>query len=161
MKPSSGKMLLLGTVAALAMFQLSTPATADPPIWANAKWVKATDTECGGLRYLILKGNSVNVPTRSNAPGCTSSEVDFHQINVSKKFFLAGNIGAISGSHVDAGYIFCGKGEVAINLGAPGEAQRAIREHPAPPGCSYTTRQYQYISSVGSIPFTNVANGGT
>ncbi len=80
---------------------------------------------------------------------------------MSKKFFQAGNKGEISASHVDAGYIFCGKGEAAINLGGPGEAERAIREHPAPLGCSYTTRQYQYISSVGSIPFSNVANGGT
>jgi hypothetical protein len=152
---------LLGTMTAVAMFHLLTPAAAAPPIWANAKWVKATSTTCGGVRYLVLKGDAVNVPTRSNTSGCTSSEEIFHQINVSKKFFHAGNKGGISGSRVDAGYIFCGKGEVAINLGAPGEAERAIREHPAPPGCSYTTRQYQYVSSVGSIPFTNVTNGGT
>jgi len=161
MKPKSSRILLIGTVAAVAMFQLSSPAKADPPIWANAKRVKATSTICGGLRYLILKGNAVNVPTRSNLPGCTSSEEIYVQVNVSKKFFQGGNKGEISASHVDAGYISCGQGAAIINLGAPGEAERAIREHPAPRGCTYTTRQYQYISSVGSIPFANVANGGT
>ena len=146
---------------AVAMFQLSSPAAAEAPIWANAKWVKATSTVCGGLRYLILKGNAVNTPMKSNSPGCSSSEVTFVQVNVSRKFFQGGTTGQISASHVDAGYIECGDGKGIVNLGAAGEAARAIREHPAPQGCRYTTQQYQYVSSVGSIPFTNVANGGT
>lgn len=160
MKPKLSKVLLLATVVAIAMFQWSSPAKADPPLWANAQWVKATATTCDRLSYLILKGNEVHVPTRSNSPGCTSSEEIFVQINVSKKFFREGNKGEISASHVDAGFISCGKPAGILILGAPGEAERAIREHPAPPGCTYTTRKYQSISSVGSIPFTDVANGG-
>jgi hypothetical protein len=161
MKPRSAGVLLLGTLAAVAMLLLSGPAPADPPIWANAKWVKATYTECGRLRYLILKGDSVNVPAPPSSPGCTSTEEIYHQLNVSKKFFRPENKGQLSESHVDAGYIFCGKGEAAIILGPAGDTERANREHPAPPGCTYTRRKYQYVSSVGSIPFTNVANGGT
>jgi hypothetical protein len=160
MKPKRSKVLLLAIVAAIAMLQLSSPAKADPPLWANAKWVKATATLCDGINYLILRGNEVHVPTRSNSPGCTSSEEIFVQVNVSKKFFRGGNSGEISASHVDAGFLSCGKPAGIIILGAPGEAERAIREHPAPRGCTYTTRKYQYLSSVGSIPFTDVANGG-
>jgi len=81
MKPQLASVSLLFTLAVTAMYQLSTPALADAPIWANAKWVKATNTTCGALHYLILKGNSVNVPP-SNSPGCTSSEEIYHQINV-------------------------------------------------------------------------------
>ena len=110
---------------------------------------------------LVTLISAASVPTQSKAPGCRSSEETYLQVNVSKKFFR-GNKGEISASRVDAGYISCMGGKaIIINLGAPGEAARAIREHPAPQGCSYTTRQYQYVSSVGSIPFTNVVNGGT
>lgn len=161
MKANSLRTTLLAAMTTLGMIQLSGPAAADAPIWANAKWVKATSTTCGGIRFLILKGNKVTTPTKSNSPGCTSSEVIFVQVNVSKKFFKGGNTSEISASRVDAGYIECGDGRGIINLGAPGEAARAIREHPVPRGCTYATRQYQYVSSVGSIPFTNVANGGT
>ena len=156
----SKKILPLVMATFVASVQFAGRAAADPDIWANAKWVKATSIDCGNEHYLILKGNSFSGSTRSNSPGCASSEEIYHLVNVSKKFFH-GAKGEISGSHVEAGYIFCHKGEMALNLGAPGEAERAIREHPAPPGCSYSTRQYQYISSVGSIPFTNVTNGGT
>lgn len=161
MTPNFRKLMFLGTASIVAALQFSNPAAADPPVWANAKRVKATSTICDGRRYLLLKGNSVNASTRSNAPGCASSEETFLQVNVSKTFFH-GSKGDISASHVDAGYISCANGAaIIINLGAPGEAARAIREHPAPQGCTYTTRQYQYVSSVGHIPFTTVANGGT
>ena len=161
MKSNASRTVLLAMVTAFASCQLSSPAAADEPIWANAKWVRGTATICDGIQYLILKGNDVKVSTKSKSPGCSSSEVVFVQANVSKKFFKGGRSGEISASHVDAGFIECGEEKGVIILGAPGEAARAIREHPAPSGCTYTTRQYQYISSVGSIPFANVANGGT
>lgn len=160
MNHGSSRAIVLATLAAIALFQLPGPAAADAPIWANAKWVKATATTCAGLRYLILKGNAVTASTKSNAAGCKSSEEVFVQVNVSKKFFR-GNGSEISASRVDAGFLDCGEDKGVIILGAPGEAARAMREHPAPRGCSYSTRQYQYISSVGRIPFTDVANGGT
>lgn len=157
----ASRSMRMATVTGIVMLQLSNPAAADEPIWANAKWVKATSTTCDGLRYLTLKGNDVTASTKSNSPGCKSSEVVFVQVNVSRKFFLGGNGSEISASHVDANFITCGgDGKGLITLGAPGEAARAIREHPAPPGCSNATQQYQHIASVGSIPFTNVANGG-
>ncbi|MBK8755153.1 MAG: hypothetical protein IPL99_27565 [Candidatus Competibacteraceae bacterium] len=140
MKPKLSKVLLLATVVAIAMFQWSSPAKADPPLWANAQWVKATATTCDRLSYLILKGNEVHVPTRSNSPGCTSSEEIFVQINVSKKFFREGNKGEISASHVDAGFISCGKPAGILILGAPGKPSvrsGSIQRHqavPTPPG---------------------------
>jgi hypothetical protein len=160
MNHTSSRAIVLATLAAIALFQLPGPAAADTPIWANAKWVKATATTCAGLRYLILKGNAVTASTKANSPGCKSSEEVFVQVNVSKKFF-SGNGSEVSGSKVDAGFLDCGEDKGVIILGAAGEAARAMREHPAPRGCSYSTRQYQYISSVGRIPFTDVANGGT
>lgn len=159
MTPRCYRVLWLWLPFVFVMVQPLGPSVAATPIWANAKWVKATSIICEGRRFLVLKGNSVKIPTQSISPICNSIEEIYHQVNVSKKFF--GARGTISASHVDAGYIFCGKGEAAINLGAPGEAARAIKEHPAPPGCSYSTRRYQYVSSVGYIPFKNVANGGT
>ncbi len=160
MSQPSSLVTLLAALAAVAVFQLPGLAAADAPIWANAKWVKATATTCDGLRYLLLKGNAVKASTKPNAPGCKSSEEVFVQVNVSKKFFR-GNGGEISASHVDAGFLDCGEDKGVIILGAPGEAARAMREHPAPRGCSYSTRKYQYLSSAGRIPFTDVANGGT
>ncbi len=160
MRTNSLRLLLSGIVAAAAG-SFSPPAVADPAIWANAKWVKATYTECGGLRYLIFKGNEVRVSTASKAPGCKSTEEIYHQLNVARTLFKPGSRGELSGSRVDAAYIFCGKGEAAINLGAAAQVARAIREHPAPPGCTYTAEVYQYVSSIGNIPFTNVENGGT
>ena len=152
--------LASGAAAFLLLLQLSNPAKADPPIWANSKWVKATDTVCGGVHTLVLRGNSVKAPLPSKTPGCTSTEENFHQLNVSKAFFQPDAKGQVSASNVDAIYIFCGKGEVAIHLGAPGQAERANREHPVPE-CTATKRRYRSLTSVGHIPFTDVANGGT
>lgn len=104
----ASRSMRMATVTGIVMLQLSSPAAADEPIWANAKWVKATSTTCDGLRYLTLKGNDVTASTKSNSPGCKSSEVVFVQVNVSRKFFLGGNGSEISASHVDANFITCG-----------------------------------------------------
>ena len=161
MKPQFVRAVLSGIFAVVTLVQLSGTANADPSIWVNAKWVKATYTECGGLRYLTLEGNAVKVTTPPKSPGCTTSQEIYHQLNVSKAYFRPENKGQFSESNVDAGYIYCGKGEAALTLGPAGAVARAIREHPAPPGCTYSKRKYQFVSSVGSIPYTNVGNGGT
>ena len=148
-------------VAALALLQISRPAVADPPIWANAKVVKAVHTDCGSLHYLVLKGNAVNVSAPPDSPGCKSSHKTYRQVNVSKAFLRPQSKGLISESNVDAGTILCSNGDALVNLGSARDLERAIRQSPAPGGCTYTLRKYQYVSSIGNIPFTNVANGGT
>jgi hypothetical protein len=161
MTSGSARALLIGTLAAVALLQPSAPALADPAIWANAKWVRATFTDCGNLRYLVLRGNSVNPPTPPASPGCTATEETYHQLFVAKALFRADNKGLIAEANVDAGYIFCGKGEVAMTLGSAGDVARAIRQSPAPRGCTYTRMKFQQVSSLGNIAFSNVANGGT
>jgi len=44
-------------------------------------------------------------------------------------------------------------------FGTRSEIECAIREHPAPPHCSYARERYQFVSSLGGIPFLDVPNG--
>lgn len=148
-------------LAPVAMLLFSNLASADPPIWANAQRVKATYTECGALRYVLLKGDSANVPTPPDSSGCTSSEESYRQLYVSAAFLKAENRGLISESNVDAGYIFCSKDQAILFLGYAREIESTIRQNPAPRGCTYAKEKYQRVSSVGRIAFTHVENGGT
>ena len=166
MKPNPVRHLLMALLPLIAMCLLSGSLMADPPIWANAKHVKATYTECGQERAILLKGNSVNVPATPNPAGCHSVEVFYTQLNISKAFLGAKN-GEFADANVDAGYISCSGAPPSVGqrgiliLGTPGEIERARREHPAPQGCTFTKQKYQYVSSLGGIPFTDVPNGGT
>jgi hypothetical protein len=161
MEPLSTKALFLGTMAAVALLAATSPARAAAPIWAEANWVKANYTECGGTRFIVLKASSAKVPVPATEPGCTMTEETYHKIFVAKALFKPEHKGQLAESNVDAGYIFCKKDDVALLLGSAGNIERAIRQNPVPKGCSFSTRKFQYVSSVGNIPFTNVANGGT
>lgn len=151
----------IGTVAGLALMYLSSPALADAPIWANAKVVKATQTDCGANHYLVFKGNAVSAPTPPDAPGCKSTERVYRQINVSQAFFRSEGKGTISEQGVDAATLLCSNGDALIIVGRGREVDLAVRRVPAPRGCAYSMGRLQHVSSVGSIPFTDVANGGT
>ncbi|MEO8466153.1 MAG: hypothetical protein ABI640_12485 [Gammaproteobacteria bacterium] len=149
-----------------AMCALPIPAMADPPIWAVASRVKATHTQCGELQSILFKGDSFKGPAAPNPPGCTSVEVIYFQLNVFKPFFGADNRG-FAEANVDAGYIACGENAAAdgkrgvLIIGTPAEIERARRQHPEPQGCTFTRQKFQYVSSAGSIAFTDVPNGGT
>ena len=166
MKPNPVRSLLISALPLIAASLLSGFLMADPPIWANAKHVKATYTECGQEHTILFKGTSVNVPATPNRPGCRSVEVFYTQLNITQAFLGAKN-GEFAEANVDAGYISCDGPPPAIGqrgiliLGTPGEIERARREHPAPQGCTFTKQKYQYVSSLGGIPFTDVPNGGT
>jgi hypothetical protein len=166
MKLNPLRSLFLTALPLIAVCLLSRPLMADPPIWANARHVKATYTECGQERYIIFRGNSVRVPATPDPPGCRSVEVFYTQLNIAQAF-LGGKNGEFGEANVDAGYISCdgppptvGQRGILI-IGTPGEIERARREHPAPQGCHFTKQKYQYVSSLGGIPFTDVPNGGT
>jgi len=152
---------LMATLAVAGLLQVSGLAFADPPIWANAKVVRAIQTDCGSLQYLTLKGEAVKAPAPPDSPGCKSSEKIYRQVNVSMSYLRPESKGQISESNVDAGTILCSNGDALVILGDARAIDLAIRQHPAPNGCAYTKGKFQHLSSVGSIPFTNVANGGT
>ncbi|MBP8310940.1 MAG: hypothetical protein KAY46_26920, partial [Burkholderiaceae bacterium] len=149
------------TSAVLACLHLSSPAFADAPIWANAREVRATQTDCGTFRYLVFKGNGVRGPIPSDAPGCKSTERVYRQINVSQAFFRRESGGLISEQGVDAATLSCSNGDALIIVGRGKEISLVVRRVPAPPGCAYSMGKLQQVSSVGRIPFTDVANGGT
>ena len=149
-----------------AMLLLSQTVMADPPIWVNAKRVDATLTTCGEHRSLLFKADSVRAPPSPTPAGCKTAEVFFTQLNVFKSY-LRGQDGSFAEVNVDAGYITCG-GDAAsggqrgvLIVGTQGAIERAMREHPAPRGCTFTKERFQYVSSAGRIPFTDVPNGGT
>jgi hypothetical protein len=150
----------------VAMCVLSIPVMADPPIWATASRVKATYTTCGERRSILFKGDSFKGPAAPNPPGCASVEVVYFQVNVFKPFLGARNR-EFAEANVDSGYINCGSDAASggrrgvLILGTPGEIERARRLHREPPGCTFTKEKYQYVSSAGNIPFTDVPNGGT
>lgn len=166
MNPNPIRSLLITSFPSIAICLLSGTLMADPPIWANAKHVRATYTECRQEHSILFKGNSVNVPAIPNPPGCRSVEVVYAQLNIAQAF-LSGKNGEFAAVNVDAGYIHCASAPSSaaqrgiLILGTPGEIERARREHPAPQGCTFTKQKFQYVSSLGGIPFTDVPNGGT
>ena len=165
-KPVPAKSLSKTALPLIAMCLLSRSSMADPPIWANAKHVKAIYTECGQEHSILFKGNSINLPATPAQPGCRSVDVFYTQLNVPQAFLAAKN-SKFAEANVDAGYISCdgpppspGQRGILI-IGTPGAIERARREHPAPRGCTFTKQKYQHISSLGGIPFADVPNGGT
>jgi hypothetical protein len=90
----------------------------------------------------------------------------YTQINISKAL-LGSRGGVFAEANVDAAYMSCeGPPPLAYQrgiliVGTRGEIERAIREHPAPPRCSYAREKYQFVASLGGIPFADVANDGT
>ncbi len=152
-------MKFLTVVALLAPCVVNGTALADTPIWAAALHVPATITECAAGRTIVFKGKGVQVPPRTGA-GCKSTDVEFALLNVSKAFFTAGNHSPISATGASGFYIVCKSGS-ALTLGSPALVTRSIRERPAPAACISSTVQYQLVSSVGSIPFADLENGGT
>ncbi len=160
--PSSQRVRIgMGTVAGLTLLYFSSPAFADAPIWANAKVVKATQSDCGPYRYLVFKGNAVREPTPPDTPDCKSTEMVYRQINVSKAFFRPEGKGLISEHGVDAATLLCSNGDALIIVGRGREVNFVVRRVSAPPGCAYSMSRLQHLSSIGSIAFTDVANGGT
>ena len=149
------------SAAALALFFIVLPAAADAPIWANAKVVKATQTDCGAYRYLVFKGNAVRDVAPPAAPGCTSTDRVYRQINVSQAFFKPPGKGPFSEQGVDAATLACSNGDALIIVGRGREVEQAVRRVPAPAGCGYQMGRFQQVSAVGSIAYTDVANGGT
>ena len=152
-------MKLLTVVTLLALCVVNGTALADTPIWAAALHVPATITECAAGRTIVFKGKGVQVPPRTDA-GCKSTDVEFALLNVSKAYFTAGNHSPISAAGALGFYIVCKSGS-ALTLGAQALVMRSIRERPAPAACTSSTVQYQLVSSVGSIPFVDLENGGT
>ena len=151
----------LSLLVAAALLQASSAALADPAIWANAKGVKATVTDCGDQHYLVLRGTAASTSAPPLAAGCTSSEENYRQLNVAKALLGAGNDSTFTRRGVHAGHISCGKGEGILILGSAGDVMRANRQAPAPRGCTYRTIKFAEVSSVGRIPFVDVTNGGT
>jgi hypothetical protein len=151
--------------AALSLLPLlaaSAVVRADPPIWANARHVKATVTQCGTQRYLLLKSDAIKLKPQPASPGCTVTETFFGQGTGPMPYFGTGKDATISASNVTGGTIFCGKeGGSLVTLGPPAAVAVAMRRAPAPRGCTYSTPTYQVITSMGNIPFTDVENGGT
>ena len=175
MKPDRVTSLLRRTLPIAAMCMLPMPAMADPPIWVNAKHVQATETKCGEQRSILFKSDAFRGPVARTPPGCTSAEFFYVQLNVFKAFVNLRS-GDFAESNTHAGLLVCdgdlnvgkppglrivGTVRGVLILGTPGAIERTIREHPAPRGCRYIREKYQYVSSVGGIPFTDVANGGT
>ena len=169
-RPQLGRALLM-----LGMCVLPTPAMADPPIWVNARHVKATETICNGQRSILFKSDAFRGPIPPTLLGCSSAEYFYVQLNVAK-VFVSARTGDFAESNTHAALLVCegdlttGKprGLVIVGtvrgvliLGTPSAIERAIREHPAPRECRYVREKYQFVSSVGRIPFTDVENGGT
>jgi len=140
----------------------ATPAAwADSPTWAQAQSVRATITQCGSQRFIMLKATAAKVPMPATEPGCTTSEEVYSKVFVAKAFFKAERRGPLAESDVDAGILFCRKDDVALLLGRAGDIERAFKQNPAPKGCTFSTRKYQYVSSVGDIRFSNLPDRGT
>lgn len=159
----------------IAMCAFPKPAFADPAIWMNGKHVKATETVCGDQRSLLFKSDSYKGPVAPTPARCTSSEIFYIQVNVFKSY-VSPKSGEFEATNTDAsllecpgdlaagkppGMVIAGTIRAVLILGTAGAIERTIREHPAPRGCRYVREKFQYVSSVGRIPLTDVANGGT
>ena len=143
------------------MIAAASASWADSPTWAQAQSVKATSTECGSKRFIVLKATAAKVPISATEPGCTTSEEIYSKVFVAKAFFRAERRGPLAESNVDAGILFCKKDDISLLLGNASDIERAFKQNPAPKGCSFSTRKYQYVSSVGDIRFSNVPDRGT
>lgn len=159
--PTRATRACLVAVASVAVLWAASVARADSPIWAQAESVKATSTECAGTRFIMLKANAAKVPILATEPGCTTSEEVYTRVYVAKALFKAERRGPLAESKVDAGVVFCNKDDVALLLGKASDIERAFRLNPAPRGCSFSTRKYQFVSSVGDIRFSNLPDRGT
>ena len=145
----------------LLILQLSWPVNAAAPNWGKATGLRATENLCGNQHSLILKGKDTRTSPMSNMPGCTSSEVVYDQLIISETLLAHGNGGPISVSGVDSGAIHCSKGKIAMIIGAPGQVEQVIREHPVLPNCTYVTKRYEHVSSLGKISFVDTGDGRT
>jgi len=168
--------LIRRTLAGMVMCGLMPmPALVDPPIWVNARHVKATETRCGNQRSLLFKSDRFKGPAAPTPPGCSTSEFFYIQLNVFKAF-VSERTGAFAESNTDASLLVCNVDLAAgkppglkidgtirgvLLVGTASAITRAIREHPAPAGCVYTKEKFQYVASLDRIPFTDVENGGT
>ncbi|MDZ4842230.1 MAG: hypothetical protein SH859_08835 [Hyphomicrobium aestuarii] len=150
-----------GALAFIALLQWTDVAHADPPIWAVTKGVKAIYTQCGKLYYITLQGPGAKLPERSGSSDCTSLQQEYQYAHVSKSFFPAGGKGPVAAWRVNAGMLDCGEGKRALILGGPGETEGLRRQLGPMTDCKYVRRQFEYVSSMGSITFNDVANGGT
>lgn len=151
---------LRATVCATTLAAASA-ACADSPTWAQAQSVKATSTECGSKRFIVLKATAAKVPIPATEPGCSTSEEVYSKVFVAKAFFKAERRGPLAESNVDAGILFCKKDDIALLLGKASDIERAFKQNPAPKGCTFSTRKYHYVSSVGDIRFSNLSDRGT
>lgn len=155
---------LFGSIAMafIGMLCLTDIAQADPPIWAWANGVKATDTVCGDVHFLVLRGIGVKAPAQSATPGCKSSEVTFQHLLVAKGFFAGQKNVRISAPLANAVHFNCVKGVSNLILGrSAADAERARRSLGPTPDCSYKVYRYQLVSSLGDIPFKDSPNPGT
>ena len=175
MEPVTRPSQLRRTLLAIGFCVLPLPAKADPPIWVNARYVQAIETTCGGQRSLLFTSAAFKGPAPRTPPGCSSADIFYIQLNVAKAFMNL-KTGDFAEANTDAALLVCNvdlaagkpRGMVIVGtirgvliLGTSGAIDRAIREHPASRGCRYVRERFQYVSSVGRIPFTDVENGGT
>ena len=105
----------------------ASAARADSPTWAQALSVKATSTECGNKRFIALKATAAKVPIPATEPGCTTSEEVSSKVFVAKAFFKAERRGPLAESNVDAGILFCKKGDIALLLCNASDIERAFK----------------------------------
>ena len=174
-QPPSVRPLFRRALLMLGIGVLPPSAVADPPIWVNARHVKATETTCSGQRSILFKSDAFKGPMPPTPSGCSSAEYFYVQLNVAKAF-VNSRTGDFAAQNTDAGLLTCegdleaGKprGLVIVGtirgvliLGTSSAIARTIAEHPAPRGCRYVREKFQFASSVGRIPFTDVENGGT
>ncbi len=174
-QPVSVRPLLRGTLLMLGIGVLPTRYAADPPIWVNARHVKATETICNGQRSILFKSDAFKGPMPPTPRGCSSAEYFYIQLNVAKAFVSA-QTGDFVAPNADASLLVCdvdleagkprglvivGTVRGVLTVGSSSAIARAIAEHPAPRGCRYVREKYQFVSGVGRIPFTDVENGGT
>ena len=153
--------LALRATVRAALLATAAAAWADSPTWAQALAVKAISTDCGTQRFITLKATAAKVPIPATEPGCTTKEEVYSKVFVAKALFKGERRGPLAESNVDAGILFCKKDDIALLLGKASDIERAFKQNPAPKGCTFSTRQYEYVSSVGDIRFSNLPERGT
>ena len=148
---------------AVVALLLSTPIWAESNHWAISGEVAATHIVCGAQQLLMLRSSSTHVVQPPPAPGCSSTEEIYKNVNVAKELIASVGKGTISEPNVHAAGIACGnkKGNSMMILGTAGQVEQALRQYPVPRACSITLRTYSVVTSVGSLAFTNFIEGGT